>query len=113
MDPGKRNRRITIQAKTVSKGASGGQVETWNDLPGMPIWAARRDFSGSERRVTAAGGGEVSQARVEFDVRYRSGITTQMRVVMGGEYFNIQHVNNWAARNERLVLTCDTGVNRG
>jgi SPP1 family predicted phage head-tail adaptor len=112
MDPGKRNKLITIEAKTVTKGASGGIVESWAPLAGMPTWAALRNYPGRPGMSPVAGG-DAEEARTEFDLRYRPGVTAQMRVNYGGAYYNIKHVNNWQERNERLVLTCDTGVNRG
>ncbi len=106
------NKRVTVQQKTVTKGASGGMVEAWAALAGMPVWAGINHFGGNERRVTDQGG-QVVEARAEITIRYRAGITAQMRVLHGATVYNIRHVNNWQERNERLVLTCDTGVNGG
>lgn len=106
------NQRVTLQEKTVTKGASGGKVEAWAALAGMPVSAGINHFSGNERRVSSVGG-QVAEARTEITIRYRAGITAQMRVLHGAVIYNIRHVNNWQQRNERLVLTCDTGVNGG
>lgn len=46
MDPGVRDRRVTIQQKTDSAGSSGFPVETWSELD--TVWAYRDDQSGSE-----------------------------------------------------------------
>lgn len=113
MNPSALNCRVTVEAKSITKGASGGQIETWAPLVAMPVWAAINHLGGTEKRATAAGGGEVAEARTEITLRYRAGITANMRVVHGSTYYNIKHVNNFYERNERLILTCDTGVNNG
>jgi len=112
MEARKRNKRVTIEEKTVTKGASGGMVEGWAAIAGMPVWASLNHFGGNERRATAQGG-LVAAARTEIGLLYRAGITAQMRVRHGATVYNITHVNNWQERNESLVLTCETGVNGG
>ena len=111
MQAGRLNRRITLQSLTVSKGASGGMTKTWvNFASSVP--AAVRNLSGNERRATSVGG-QVAEARTEFTIRYRSGVTAEMRVLYAGAVYNIRHVNDWMGKRESLVLTCDTGVNDG
>lgn len=107
---GKLNRRITLQTPTVTRGASGGVVKAWSEV--AQVWAAVRHFSGNERQASSAGG-QVAEARTEFTMRYRAGITPKARVLYGGATYNIRHVNNVMERGEILVLTCDTGVNDG
>jgi head-tail adaptor len=65
MDPGELNVRGSIESKAVTKGASGGMVETWTPLAGMPVYARVRHVDGHaiERPVTAGAGGEVSIGR--------------------------------------------------
>lgn len=111
LQAGKLDQRITLQTKTVGKGASGGIVSSWAEF--ISVWADVRHLSGNERSATNAGGGQVAQARTEFGIRYRPGITAQMRVLYRGAVYNIVHVNNIRGGNERIVLTCDTGVNDG
>lgn len=108
---GKRDKRISIQKNTQTKGTSGGIKDSWsNFLTGVS--ASIRNKSGNERRATSHGG-EVSEERVEFELDYRPGITGAMRVVYNGAYYNIRHVNNINEGNRTLLLTCDTGVNNG
>ena len=108
---GRLDRRITLQSLTVGKGTSGGMTKTWSDFA-TSIAAAVRNLSGNERQASSAGG-QVAQARTEFTIRYRAGVTAQMRVLYAGSVYNIQHVNDWMGKRESLVLTCDTGVNDG
>jgi SPP1 family predicted phage head-tail adaptor len=111
MRAGRLIQRITIEKPTAVTGQSGGTKKTW--APHLvDIAAGRRNPSGNERRATSHGG-EVAEARVEFEIRYRPGITEQMRVKHKGKFFNIKHVNNVNEENDRLIPTCDTGVNHG
>ena len=65
------------------------------------------------RRAASSAGGQVAEARTEITIRYRPFISAQSRVLYRGAVYNIRHVNNLMARNETLILTCDTGVNDG
>ena len=114
MRAGRLRHEVQIEVKTVGKGTSGGmKAGAW--LPfGDSVHAEIRNLSGNERRVTSAGGGEIAEARAEIEVRYLPGVLAlTMRVRHGTTVYNIRHVNNVAERNERLVLTCDSGVNGG
>lgn len=110
MQIGKLNKRVTLQAPTVTQGASGGVVKGWSEV--ATVWAAIRHFSGNERAASSAGG-QVAEARVEITIRYRAAVTPQIRVLHGGTIYNVRHVNNFMEKNESLILTCDTGVNDG
>ncbi|KAB2902134.1 MAG: phage head closure protein [Burkholderiaceae bacterium] len=112
LQAGKLTQRVTLQSVTVGKGASGGVEKQWADIAaGLP--AAVRHMSGNERQATAAAGGQVAEARTEITIRWRPGITASMRILYGGSVYNIRHVNDFMARREFLVLTCETGVNDG
>jgi SPP1 family predicted phage head-tail adaptor len=115
MDPGELNVRGSIESKAVTKGASGGMVETWTPLAGMPVYARVRHVDGHaiERPVTAGAGGEVSIGRTVIRIRYRAGVTAQMRFVIGTTVYNVKRAANFQERNEWLDLTCEMGVNRG
>lgn len=108
---GKLDRRIVIEAPARTKGAAGGHTATWSAV-GSPLFAAVRNLSGSERRLTKQGG-QVAEERTEFTIHYREGITAEMRVVYRGRFYNIRHVNNFKEADRYLVLTCDTGLNNG
>lgn len=110
MQAGKLNKRVTLQAPTVTKGASGGVVKGWSEV--ATVWAAIRHFSGNERAASSAGG-QVAEARVEITIRHRAAVTPQIRVLHGSTVYNVRHVNNFMEKNETLILTCETGVNDG
>lgn len=110
MRGGRLDKVVTLQAPTAAKGSSGGNVTTWSDV--ATIWAGISNPSGNERRSTKHGG-EGAEARTEFTIRYREGVTALMRVSYKGAYYNIKHVNNVNEASEKLILTCDTGMNNG
>lgn len=111
LQAGKLNQRIVLQALAISKGTSGGVNKAWSDVA-TSVPAAVRHLSGNERRASSAGG-QVAEARTEFTIRYRAGVTAKMRVLYQGAVYNIRHVNDFMARREFLILTCDTGASDG
>lgn len=104
------NRRIVIQANTISKDASGGMVDSWATF--ATVWAKVMNLSGNERRLTEHGG-QVAEARTEFTIRYLAGITPKHRIQYGGKVYNIKHVNDFNEQHRFMILTCDTGKNSG
>lgn len=110
MQHGKRDRRITLEAPTVGQGTSGGMKRQWSKV--TDCWASVRNLSGNEKSAAGAGG-QIAEARTEFGLLYRPGVTAQMRVRYDGRIFNIRHVNNWMEKHQHLVLTCDTGASDG
>lgn len=103
--------RIRIEARTTTKGASGGIKTAW--ALHLECWAQRRDMSGNERSASNAAGGQVPVARVEFVIRSRAGVAAQMRVVHKGQLLNITHAKPLADHPGWMILTCDTGLNNG
>lgn len=101
--------RISIEALTVSKDTSGGASRSW--AAHASPWARVRHYSGNERSATAAGGGQVAQARTEFVLRYRADITDTMRIKLGGVIYNIRHIS--PVDRQWLVIDADTGVSNG
>lgn len=111
LQAGKLNRIIAIESPVVGKGASGGKQTQWVPFAsGVP--AAVRHLSGTEKPVSSAGG-QVAEARTEFIIRWRPGVNARMRVLYDGAIYNIRHANDFSARRESLILTCDTGANNG
>ena len=111
LQAGKLNRIIAIESSVVSKGASGGKQTQWGPFA-AGVAAAVRHLNGSEKPISSAGG-QVAEARTEFTIRWRSGVNAQMRVLYDSKIYNIRHVNDFSAKRESLILTCDTGMNDG
>lgn len=93
---GRMDRRITFQTFTESQDGAGEPVKTWANLATNPtVWAEVLPLA-----LTMRSGGEeifeadqvLAQAEARFRIRYRSDITTEMRVVHASENFDILSV---------------------
>jgi len=83
-DPAQLDRRVVLQARTTTRDAVGGRVETWADL--ATVWASRRVESG---RKYFSGEQKTTEQAVVFRIRYRTGLAAFMRISFGGEYFEV------------------------
>lgn len=103
-------RRITIQQRADLANARGEPIPTWQDLH-ADVWAAKQPLRGREY---FAAGQMQTPADVRYRLRYRAGITAQMRVVDGSEVFDIvgDPIDVDGARIT-LELMCTTGVRDG
>jgi SPP1 family predicted phage head-tail adaptor len=97
--------RWTLQRKLVTRSASGDEVVTWSDV--ATIWADERPTSGTERLRDAA---ELAQLTTTFSIRYRNGVTPQMRVTRDSRTLDIQQVVNVDGRKRELQLVCSEVV---
>lgn len=104
MRAGAKDRRIKLQCLAQTKDAFGGNVRTWSDV--ATVWAGVRHLSGGESR-TSKHGGQSAEARTEFLIWYRAGVSAAMRVVFDGQVFDIRHVNDVRAQRRELLLACD------
>jgi head-tail adaptor len=110
--PRKMDKRVRIELKTVTKGASGGKRETWSLV--AVVWAGISNKAGREQRSTSAGGGEVGVGDSEIEIRYRAGVTaTTHRIVHGATIYDILHVDDVLEQHDRMLLSCRTGVSNG
>lgn len=87
MKAGEMNRRITIQAKTVTYNTYNEPIASWTDIE--TIWA----------QVLTSGGGEFYAAQklhaetsAVFKVRYTSRINVNQRIKFGNRYFDILNI---------------------
>jgi len=99
MQAGRLDRRITIQAPTVTKSASGAPVEGWADV--ATVWAAVNPKSGREYWSAQQ---RVAELDSVFRIRYRTGVTRQMRIAYGGEYYDIADVAEVGRREGLDIL---------
>lgn len=86
----KLNRRITIQRRSRIEDEAGYPIpgaKEWEDV--ITLWASREPLRGREFFAAAA----VQQENtVRFRIRYREGITADMRVVCAGRIYYIYAV---------------------
>ena len=103
--PGKLDQRITIQSASESTGSMGDVSKTWGTL--ATVWAAVVHATGREAladdRTTAT-------AQTKFTIRNRSDVTEAMRIVWGGDTYNIRSVNRAGARRMYLDIIAERGV---
>lgn len=105
---GKRNRRVTIQRKTVASDADGYDTETWATYKSAMAWIQTmtgREFY-SAQKLNA-------ETQALFIVNYVSGITTKDRVLYGTRVFEILSVNNPNEGNAELQIACKEVVDGG
>lgn len=112
IDPGRLDRRVTLQSSVAARDAVGGESLTWSDA--ATVWAAReyirggRLFAAEEKHFEAA---------ITYRIRHRSDVRAGMRLIHGDDTFEILSVDDSAGRRRFLELSCraideDTGDNR-
>ena len=104
MKAGRLRNRITIQQKVVGKDALGQDVDLWVDV--CKVRAEIRDISGREYQSSQA---EQTQTDCKILIRHRNDITSDMRVMYNGTYYDIKAVLEDVKRT-RLELPCQKGV---
>ncbi|NLW92374.1 MAG: phage head closure protein [Syntrophomonadaceae bacterium] len=102
MRAGELKKRITIQRETFVK-ASGSyeHVSTWTDV--ATVWAAVEPLRGREYFQALE---THSEEIIRIKIRYRSGITNEMRVKYGKRLLYIQSVIDVNERHQELELLC-------
>lgn len=96
------NTRITIQQQSTAQDATGQLVNTWTDVANC--WADVRHKSGVE---TIKGDTVTSVVKASMRIRYRTDVTSAMRVVIGLLKYNIQAVLPDAGKREYVDLVCE------
>ena len=97
---GQLDRLITIEQPTETTSATGGRTETWAEF--AQAWAGKRDLSGREFFQAQAVQSEIGTA---FRIRWRSAITTKMRINDGGDLYDIEAIVE-VGRREWIDLMC-------
>ena len=99
-DPGRLDRRITIQYSIPSRDTSGGVALDWYDA--ATVWASLAFLRGN--RLYAAD--EKSfEALVTYRIRHRGDIESGMRLIHGDDVFEIVAVEQ-LGRRHFLEMTC-------
>ncbi|AFC28393.1 phage head-tail adaptor, putative [Paenibacillus mucilaginosus 3016] len=101
MNPAKYNRRIHILQPVRGEDNEGIPVITW--APIICLWAAVKPLRGREYFQAAAINQE-NTLRVE--IRYRTGITSEMRVQYAGKLYNINAILDPDEAHRELHLMC-------
>ena len=96
MDPGKLNKRITFQLQDLAL-----EDEDWKDI--ATTWANINPISGKEYYSAETINSDLTH---KIRLRYRRGITPDMRVLYNGRIFYIISVINEYEKNTMLQLMC-------
>ena len=108
MKIGKLRHRVRIQAYTAGRDSFGAEEHVWTDV--ATVWASVTPVSGKEYFASAQTNAEVS---TKITMRYQSGITPKMRVVLGARIFEIISALNFEERGVELNLMCKETVPDG
>lgn len=103
MNPGRMDRRITLQSRTLGRGSEGGSTVTWSDV--TTLWAETvQPASGSEIN---RGENDRTVIRQNFRIRFYPGISaTTHRIVYAGQTYNLIHAAE-EGRKAYHLLTCE------
>lgn len=96
MNPGELKHRITFQVQDLEQ-----EEETWNDI--LSTWANINPISGKEYYSAETINSDLTH---KIRLRYRKGITPDMRILYKDRIFNIVSVINEYEKNAILQLMC-------
>lgn len=108
MRAGDLRRQVLLQRREVAQDDYGQRSITWVDV--ATTFAEINPLSGRELELAQAIKAEVSHT---ITIRYRPNITSALRVVYQGRYFNIHAVMDVDMRHRTLELSCSEGLNDG
>lgn len=104
---GKRDQRVTIQAKNATRAANGEEVVTWTDV--ATVWAKVEQLRGREYFAGA-------QMQDVVDVRvcmlHRDDVTRDQRLLWDSAPLDIVSIIE-KGRKEELEIMCLSGVRNG
>ncbi len=112
-DPGRAKHRVRIQRKSVTRNAIGEEVVKWRDvvLTGdKSVWAEAWPMKG--REFFAAQQTQYA-ADVRFRIRYRSGLTREMRVLWNDDPYDIVQIIDVGAQHQTIEILAVNGIRNG
>lgn len=112
-NPGEYNRRIVVQQRRSGRTPSGAPLKEWDNY--KALWSKYRGETGMAtiRRDADHLGIVNTPVRCSWRVRYRTDITSDMRVVYKGQVYDILRVQQDEAMREWTDLVCEVGANGG
>lgn len=101
---GRLDRRVTFQSKIVGENVSNEDAEIgWEDV--VTVWASRDDKTGNE---IVAGDKITGFQDAVFTVRYRTGLSIEMRIVCEGLIYGITSIQE-VGRRRYLSIVAERG----
>jgi SPP1 family predicted phage head-tail adaptor len=105
MQAGKLNRRVHIERPEIVRSPSGQvKVVGWERV--ARVWAHIRVANGKEH---IASGAEISPLQASFRIRWRAGVTTEMRLIYAGIAYEIDAVLPDLAGHQYVDLVATAG----
>lgn len=98
---GKMREAVTLQQKSVSRGANGEEVVSWSTF--ASVYAQVQPISGREFVALRQAQSTITH---RFRIRWLTGVTTAMRVLWNSQPYDIVEAINVDARNRQLELLC-------
>ncbi len=102
---GELRKQIIIQSENPTTDSAGGYVLAWTDV--ATVWAEIKPLSGNEVFTAQHLEGHITHHVL---MRYRSDVTTDMRLSYNGRLFNIRAVLNMEERNQWTELLVEEGA---
>ena len=101
--------RLVLQTRNPSADGGGGDLgDPWAaPVTVATLWGDVRPLNGDERLRAMKLENRVTH---RIAVRYRAGVTADMRIVFGTRTFNIRAAIDVGERRRNLELLCDEGV---
>jgi SPP1 family predicted phage head-tail adaptor len=113
LSAGKLNRRITLQRRTKAQDSTGQEVDEWTDVVRVWAWVKTQSGMSATRQSSVVDGVAMSLNSYSFRVRYRPGVTDDMRVAYQGVFFDIKQVRHDIAGHIWTDIVCEQGGNDG
>jgi SPP1 family predicted phage head-tail adaptor len=101
INAGDLNLRIILQIPTISRGTDGAEIKTF--ITHATVWASKKHKTSREFYSSQKINAEITDL---FVIRYRSGVTTRMRVSFDGKYYDILGADDPDGRRRELQLLC-------
>lgn len=98
--PGKMDRRVIIEARTLTQDGTGTRVETW--ATSATVWAELAKDDG--KQIEAADGDRTATMK-HFRIRYRTLSETTNRISYGGKAYEIKGIEEEGRQDTLLVTT--------
>lgn len=102
MNAGSLNTLVQIQQQSSVPDELGQPVLTWSTV--CTCWADARHLSGIE---AAKAGTDASTVKASIRIRFRTGITSSMRVIVGGVVYQIKAVMPDLRQRVFVDLVCE------
>lgn len=111
MEAGKLRHRVTIQKPTITQDtATGAVTQAWADLYAN-VPASVEPLSVKEYLQSRS---DQSETSIRVVIRYRGGLTPDMRILHRGKIYNPQgFLADKVSGLEYLTIPCSEGVNEG